>query len=146
MMTKITNTTKPTNGLLPMTNEPNVSTTPPSSASDKIDLVVDTFNPSRNKVNSNKREGNMENCSASCVFIDTKITISAKEMLHKIRILNSHPGNGITSMIIIKITPNSTDKSRAFIAFDSPYCAKLFSPACKHKLKSQPLLCKILPV
>ena len=38
-------TTKPTRTLPPTTNVPNVSTTPPASPFDKIDLVVETFRP-----------------------------------------------------------------------------------------------------
>src|SRR5690625_1759245 len=109
------NTTNPTSGLLPITNEPNVSTTPPASAFDKIDRVVETFKPRRNNVSNNNKEGNMENCSASWVFMDTKMTRSASEILHKISTLNNHPGKGTTSIIIIKITPKSTDKSLSFI-------------------------------
>src|SRR5699024_6435653 len=101
MITKIRKTTKPTRGLSPITNEPNVSTTPPASALDNIDLVVETFNPRRNNVSNNNKEG--------------KIEKSAREILHKIRILNNHPGNGMINIIIIKITANKTDKSLGFI-------------------------------
>ncbi len=52
---------------------------------------------------------------ASVVFIDTNITIKAREILIKMSILNSHPGNGITNITMIKITPMSTEKSLAFI-------------------------------
>src|SRR5690625_2090458 len=100
------NTTNPTNGLFPITKETDVSTTPPASAFDNIDLVVETFNPRRNNVNSNNKEGNIENCKASCVFIDTKITSNAREILQRMSTLNSHPGNGTTNIIMIKITPN----------------------------------------
>src|SRR5699024_4014265 len=111
------NTTKPTSGLSPITNVPNVSTTPPASASDRMDLVVETLRPKRNNVKSNKREGKIENCNASLVFIDTKITIRASVMLHKINILNSHQGNEIINIMMINITPRRTDKSHAFIHF-----------------------------
>src|SRR5699024_2665669 len=115
----MTNTTKPTNGLLPITNDPNVSTTLPASAFDKVERVVDTFKPNRTKVNNNSKEGKMENCNASCVIMETRMTISANEILHKIRMLSSHPGNGITNMMMINITPSKTDKSRAFITMSS---------------------------
>src|SRR5699024_10870813 len=103
------------NGLFPITKEPKVSTTPPASALDKIDLVVDTFNPKRNNVNSNNSEGNIENCNASCVFMETRMTSKASEILSKMSTLNNHPGSGMINMIIIRITPNNTDKSRSFI-------------------------------
>src|SRR5699024_8220898 len=93
IITRIIKTTNPTKGLFPITKEPNVSTTPPASAFDKIDLVVETFKPRRNNVNNSSNEGKMENCNASCVFIDTKITSSASEILQRMSTLNSHPGN-----------------------------------------------------
>src|SRR5699024_9849233 len=124
-MTRMAKTTKPTSGLLPITNEPNVSTTPPASALDNIDRVVDTFRPSLNNVSNKRREGNIENCSGSCVFMETRITTSASDILHNIRMLKSQPGNGITSMMMIKITPKSTDKLRSFIGFFPP-CLNFF--------------------
>src|SRR5690625_353664 len=127
MMTNIIKTTKPTRGLFPMTKEPKVSTTTPASAFDKIDRVVETFRPKRNKVNNSKREGKIENCRAFCVFIDTKMTSKAKEIFSKIRILNSQPGKGMTSIIIIRITANKTDKSLAFIIFHPLQNYTLFS-------------------
>src|SRR5699024_520903 len=116
MITKIINTTKPTSGLFPITKEPNVSTTPPASASESIERVVETFKPKRNNVNSNNNDGKIENCNASCVFIDTKMTISASDMLHNIKTLRSQPGNGMTSIIIMRMTPKSTDRSRSFMS------------------------------
>src|SRR5699024_12542450 len=113
--TNITKTKKPTTGLFPKTKEPKVSTTPPASASDKIERVVETFKPKRNSVKSKSKERNIENSNASFVFIETKITSKAKEILVKISMLNNHPGKGMISMIIIRITPNKTDKSRNFI-------------------------------
>src|SRR5690625_7724899 len=92
------NTTKPTSGLSPITKLPNVSTTPPASALESMDLVVETFNPNLNNVNSNRREGKIENCKDSCVFMETKMTMSAIDILHKISMLKSHPGNGMTSI------------------------------------------------
>src|SRR5699024_5308780 len=115
-MTRMAKTTKPTSGLLPITNEPNVSTTTPASAFDQIDRHVDTLRTNLNRVNNKRRDGNIENCNASCVFIETRMTISAKEILQSIRKLSNHPGNGMTSIMMIKITPKRTDKSRAFIA------------------------------
>ena len=115
MMTKMIKTTKPTSGLLPMTKEPNVSTTPPASAFAKIDLVVETLIPRRNNVNNSNNEGNIENCNGSCVFIDTKMTKNANEKLIKIRTLNNHPGNGIINMMMMKMTPNKTAISLNFI-------------------------------
>src|SRR5699024_11981409 len=112
---KIKKTTKPTSGLSPITNEPNVSTTPPASALEKIDHVVETFNQKRNNVSNNNKERKIENCNGSFVFIETNITMSAREILHKISILNNHPGNGMINIIIIKITANKTDKSLGFI-------------------------------
>src|SRR5699024_8326370 len=97
------NTTKPTSGISPITNVQNVSTTPHASASYRMDLVVETLRHKRNNVKSNKREGKIENCNASWVYIDTKITINASVMLHKINILNSHPGNGIINIMMINI-------------------------------------------
>src|SRR5690625_6983251 len=87
------NTTKPTSGLSPITKLPNVSTTPPASALESMDLVVETFNPNLNNVNSNRREGKIENCKDSCVFMETKMTMSAIDILHKISMLKSHPGD-----------------------------------------------------
>ena len=60
-MTKIAKTTKPTKGLPPITNDPNVSTTLPASASARIERVVETFKPNRNSVMTNNNEGNTEN-------------------------------------------------------------------------------------
>src|SRR5699024_1869442 len=108
-------TTKPTSGLSPITKEPNVSTTPPASALDKMERVVDTLRPKRNKVRSNNKEGKTENCNVSSIFIETRITMSASEILHKISTLSNHPGRGMTNIIIIKITPSKTDKSLTFI-------------------------------
>src|SRR5699024_9629933 len=114
-MTNIMNTTNPTRGLFPITKDPKVSTTPPASAVAKMDLVVDTVKPRRNNVSNNNKDEQMENFNCSCIFIDNNMTINAKEILHKISTLNSHPGNGMTNIIIIKITPNKTDKSRNFM-------------------------------
>lgn|SRR5690625_3123230 len=113
-------TTNPTRGLFPITKVPKVSTTSPASAFDKIDLVVETFKASRNNVNNNNKEGKIENCKASFVFIETKITTKAKDILIKINMLNNHPGKGITNIMMIRITPNRTDKSLAFM-FYSPH-------------------------
>src|SRR5699024_8914428 len=115
IITKIINTTNPTIGLSPITKLPNVSTTPPASASDRIDLVVVTLKPRRTNVKSNKREGKIENRNGSWVFIETTITINTDDLLHKLCMLTSQPGKGMTSIMIIKITPKTTDKSRAFI-------------------------------
>src|SRR5699024_8753900 len=115
MITKIRKTIKPTRGLSPITNEPNVSTTPPASALEIIDVDVERFNTRRNNVSNNNKEGKIENCNRSFVFIETKMTMSAREILHKIRLLNNHPGNGMINIIIIKITANKTDKSLGFI-------------------------------
>src|SRR5690625_8005605 len=99
-MTNIINNTNPTRGLFPITKDPKVSTTPPASAVAKMDLVVDTFKPRRNNVSNNNKDGKMKNCNGSCIFIDTNMTINAKELLHKINKLNSHHGKGITNIII----------------------------------------------
>src|SRR5699024_8463069 len=135
MITKIRKTTKPTRGLSPITNEPNVSTTPPASALDNIDLVVETFNPRRNNVSNNNKEGKIENCNGSFVFIETKMTMSVREMLHKIRMLNNHAGNGMSNIIIIKITANKTDKSLGFIG--KPLTNKPFYSIDTQTLKFQ---------
>src|SRR5699024_10779599 len=137
---KIKKTTKPTSGLSPITNEPNVSTTPPASALDKIDLVVETFNPRRNNVSNNNKEGKIENCNGCFVFIETNITMNAREILHKICILNNHPGNGMINIIIIKITANNTDKSLCFIV--KPLSSYPFYSFDTQTLKFQQLLDK----
>src|SRR5690625_5739518 len=111
MITRMIKTTNTTSVLSPITYEPNVSTTPPASALAKIDLVVETFNPRRNNVSNNSKEGNIENCNASWVFIDTKMTINAREILHKMSILNNHPGNGMINITIIKINTNNNKKT-----------------------------------
>src|SRR5699024_2805487 len=111
MITKIRKTTKPTRGLSPITNEPNVSTTPPASALDNIDLVVETFNTRRNNVCNNNKERQIENCNHCFVFIENKMTMCEREILQKIRMLNNHPGNRMINIIIIKITANKTDNS-----------------------------------
>src|SRR5690625_2358166 len=115
MITRMIKTTNTTSVLSPITYEPNVSTTPPASALAKIDLVVETINPRRNNVSNNSKEGNIKNCNASWVFIDTKMTINAREILHKMSMLNNHPGKGMINITIIKITANNTDNSLAFI-------------------------------
>src|SRR5690625_3145232 len=145
IMTKIINTTKPTSGLFPITNEPNVSTTTPASAFDKIDRVIETLSTRRNNVKSSKSDGKIENCNACCVFIDTSMTIKASEIFINMRILSNHPGSGITSIIIIKITAKSTDKSLAFI-HSIPCIFTLYFLVDKRKLKLQQLLHKIVPV
>ena len=43
IMTRMKNTTRPTKTFPPTTKEPNVSTTPPASPSDRIARVVETF-------------------------------------------------------------------------------------------------------
>src|SRR5690625_4848256 len=85
-----------------------------------MDLVVETFNAKRNNVSNSNNEGNIENCSASCVFIDTKITTKARDIFTNIKILSSHPGSGMTNMTIINTTPTKIDKSLAFMIY-SPY-------------------------
>src|SRR5699024_12799051 len=110
MITKMQNTTKPTREFPPITKEPNGSTTPPASGFDKIEGVVETFKPRLNNVSNNNSEGKIENCNASCVFIDTRTTISANDIFIMIKILNNQPGSGTTSITIIKITAKSTGK------------------------------------
>jgi hypothetical protein len=112
--------TKPTSALFPVTKVPNVATTPPASAFAKIERVVDTFNPNLNKVSNNKRDGKMENCNASVVFIATKMTMRANVIFMSIKILKSTGGIGITNMTMISITPTNTDKSLMAMHF-SPY-------------------------
>src|SRR5699024_12461868 len=115
-MTRMAKTTQQTSGLLLITNEPNVSTTPPASAFDKIGRVVDTLRPNLNRVNNKRRDVNIENWNASCVFIETRMTISAKEILQSIRKLSNNTGNGMTNIMKTKITPKRTDKYREFNA------------------------------
>src|SRR5699024_11820143 len=107
-MTNIMNTTNPTRGLFPITKDPKVSTTPPASAVAKMDLVVDTFKPRRNNVSNNNKDGKMENCNGSCIFIDTNMTINDKEILHKINTHKNHPLIGMKNIILINITTNKT--------------------------------------
>ncbi|EMI13390.1 flagellar biosynthesis protein a [Bacillus stratosphericus LAMA 585] len=113
MMIRIRKTTRPTSILPPTTNDPNVSTTLPASPVDKIERVVEMLSPKRNSVKSKSNDGKMENCSGSCMFIVVRSTISAREILIIIKILNRTGGNGMTSIATIKITLNKTDKSLA---------------------------------
>src|SRR5690606_26996901 len=115
MMTKMIKTTNPTNGLLPMTNEPNVSTTPPASAFPTIARAAETFGPRRNNVNINNKDGKTENCNASWMYIATNTTSKANEIFNKISTLSSHPGNGMTNMMMMVMTANNTAKSFSFI-------------------------------
>ncbi|AEH53210.1 hypothetical protein BCO26_1151 [Heyndrickxia coagulans 2-6] len=65
-------------------------------------------------------DGKTENWSGSFIFIEIKSTINAREILHIIKKLNAHVGNGIISMVTIKMTPAITGislKSLALIRF-----------------------------
>jgi len=112
---RMMNTTRPTRIFPPTTNVPKVSTTSPASPLLRIDLVVETFRPNRKSVNNNNREGNIENCNGSFIFIEVRSTRSASEIFTMINKLNNQDGNGMISMATINMTLASTDKSLADI-------------------------------
>jgi len=116
-MTRIKKTTNPTTIFPPITKVPKVCTTPPASPVDKMDLVVDTLSPRRNRVVNNKREGKIENSRASLIFIVNNKMSSANVILSNMRILNNQVGNGIINIAIMRITPITTIKS--FLAISS---------------------------
>ena len=62
----------------------------------KIARVVETFNPKRNNVNNNNKEGKIENSNASCHIHCAKNNNNANVILIIIKKLNNHDGNGIT--------------------------------------------------
>src|SRR6478609_11957522 len=117
MIIKIMKTTKPTNGLPPITKWPNVSTTPPASPVPKIERVVDTFKPNRNSVRTSSKDGNTDSSKGSFIFMETSSTSSASGMLIMIKILNNHDGNVIISMTIMTTSPTTTGSSLADINF-----------------------------
>src|SRR5699024_6221746 len=98
----------------------------PASPFPKIERVVETFSPKRNNVTNKSNVGKTENCNGSCVFMATKIIIRAREILTKINTSNTGGGNGIMSIVTIKITPTNTDKSLAPTNF-SPYINQIYN-------------------
>ena len=52
--------------------------------------------------------GKIENCNASCIFIEVSKTIKANVILMIIRKLRSHGGNGMTSIATIIMTTASS--------------------------------------
>ena len=76
---------------------------------------MDTFNARRKSVVTNSRDGKIENCSGSFVFIATRMIVRASEMLIKMRKSSNHGGSGMIIIMTIKMMPTSTDKSVHFI-------------------------------
>ncbi|TWL69953.1 hypothetical protein CHCC14568_1346 [Bacillus licheniformis] len=84
---------------------------------DRIERVVDTFSPRRNSVKRSSKEGKIENCSGSCMFIVVRSTINAREILTIIKMLNIHVGKGMISIATMRTTPDKIDKSLADMLF-----------------------------
>lgn len=66
--------------LLPMTKLPNASITLPASAFPSINLVEEIFRDNLNNVVINSKEGNMENCRGSLIYIDIIKIIRDKDI------------------------------------------------------------------
>ncbi len=113
----IRNIINPTTGLSLATNLPKPSITFPALPSARINLVVDTFKESLNTVAKTRKEGNMDNCSASFKYIVFNRIIADNIILIERRMSSIKSGIGKMNISITATIIIGTDTFLNFIHF-----------------------------